>query len=77
MTRPTVGHYCEACDERIVWLTHEKTGKPAPIDAVPDPKGNVVADFDAGTYRIAREDEGARYTNHFATCPHAAKFRKV
>jgi hypothetical protein len=33
---------CKGCGQSIAWLEHERTRKPAPIDADPSPNGNVV-----------------------------------
>jgi hypothetical protein len=74
---------CRRCPAEIVWLRHATTGKRAPIDAQPDPNGNIEVDLEAGTYRIvsAAELGEARaiglplHLNHFATCPAAQEFR--
>lgn len=73
---------CRACDAEIWWLENQTTGKKAPIDAEPDPKGNVVASLHDGLYRIASADERAEmgprrqlHLNHFVTCPKAKDFR--
>lgn len=58
---------CRRCGAPIVWLTHEGTGKPAPIDTEPSRIGNIVADLAAGTYRVEKPTAGLRL-NHFATC---------
>jgi hypothetical protein len=33
---------CKTCGVELVWLLHERTGKPAPIEAAPNAKGNIV-----------------------------------
>lgn len=63
---------CKWCSATCYWLAHERTGNVAPINFQPDPKGNIAIDGD--TYRIVKKGEeydGARYMNHWATCPKA------
>lgn len=75
---------CQSCGARIIRLRHERTRKVAPIDADPNPAGNVLVDLEAGTYRVlTREDraaavppEGDRYSTHFQTCPNAEQWRR-
>jgi hypothetical protein len=66
---------CRSCGAEVVWLVHEGTGKPAPIDAEPNPAGNVVRVGESG-YLIAPAARGdaeliprKRYMPHFASCP--------
>jgi hypothetical protein len=63
------------CNKEIYWLVNEKTEKKAPIDAMPDPNGNLVVNLPAGTYRVVGPGEG-QYVNHFATCLFAREFAK-
>jgi hypothetical protein len=67
---------CRSCGAAVVWLVHERTGRPAPVDAEPDPAGNVEP-LDGGRYRIAPPDlfGGPRHMPHYATCPDAAAWR--
>lgn len=70
------------------WLRHKSTHNLAPIDAEPVAGGNVSINLDRGEYIVlpgglfssaALEqfgDDGKRYTNHFFTCPNAARHRK-
>jgi hypothetical protein len=74
---------CATCGAEIVWATNDRTGKPAPIDATPDPAGNVIFVTD-DVYRVLTKTERAsypnallipvsssvsqRYTNHWQTC---------
>jgi hypothetical protein len=75
---------CGSCKAPIIWCRSESTGKMAPIDAVPVVAGNIVIFPGTGTptYRIVQGDPGDemlgadRHTNHFMTCPEAAKYRK-
>jgi hypothetical protein len=72
-----VSSRCATCDARIVWATNDKTGKPAPIDAHPDPDGPVIL-LPGDRYRVLTKAERLgepvavrtlRYTNHWQTCP--------
>ena len=67
---------CGSCGEPIIWLKHQRTGKPAPIEAKIDPMGNILTDVAHGTYCIANAQERVCYPeqlhlNHFVTCPQA------
>lgn len=68
---------CDTCKRPIIWRTHERTGKPAPIDAAPDPAGNIVL-LDNRKYRVvspAMPEPGEKHTNHYQTCIDAAAWR--
>jgi hypothetical protein len=54
---------CASCGAAIRWVVVEDSGARMPVEAVPDPDGIVDAD-------------GERYTSHYASCPHAEKWRK-
>jgi hypothetical protein len=77
-----VSDFCRSCTAPVMWLTNEKTGKRAPIDAEPAPDGNIVV-FDAlsyqvigGTERQDAIDEGfPLHLNHYVTCPQAAAWK--
>lgn len=74
---------CRSCGAMVYWRKHERTGKPAPIDAAPDPEGNALLLLQ-GRYRTlvggAREEAVAfRYelrTNHFQTCPQSVMWKE-
>jgi hypothetical protein len=77
---------CRSCGAPIVWATHVRTGKRAPLDASPSATGFIELEPLARTYRILgdweREQLAAHlgrvpllYTNHFAICPQAGRFR--
>jgi hypothetical protein len=69
---------CRSCGASIYWLRHEVTGKAAPIDAVSREGGNVEIDLERGAYRIVPATCGEpAHTNHFATCPQQAAWRKT
>ncbi len=72
---------CRSCGAEVVWLKHVRTGKPAPIDAVPNAAGNIVIHLDRGTYENVPADEREAqrewlHTNHFSTCPQSADWKK-
>ena len=75
---------CKSCGDPVVWV---KTinGKPMPLNAEPDPDGNVYPVLiDGERYaRVATVKSPipdhvpatSRFTAHFATCPHADEHR--
>ena len=68
-----------SCGMGLVWRTHPRTRKAAPLEATPTPDGNIVLDPDGQHYRILPKAERAAYTgplykNHFATCPDAGQY---
>lgn len=73
---------CRGCGAAIVW-TETEAGKSAPIDAAPNPDGQVVLSQpddprEPMRSRVLKKNEQApmpRYTNHFSTCPKATLFR--
>lgn len=73
---------CQGCNALVVFLSHEVSGKIAPILATEPTgefagKGNIAVDIELGTYRIIKKDEeyaGPRYLNHYANCPNAHLF---
>lgn len=76
---------CRSCGDPVIWLKNTRTGKRAPIDAEPDPAGNIVTFPDDGTYTVLGPSERAEATaegvalrtNHFATCPQAGQWHKA
>lgn len=71
---------CRGCGQRLLWLKHEITLKPAPIEAEPSDNGNILIDTAAGTYRIMKGQPlpgvfPALHRNHFAGCSAANRFR--
>lgn len=70
------------CGALILWAKTAK-GRPIPLNATPDPKGNI--ELRDGVARFVKADPNAdlslldpptRYTTHFVNCPHAAEHRK-
>jgi len=72
---------CASCKAPVRVLRNDRTGRLAPINPEPDPKGNVVLRESAGftLYHVLTKDEAdsteTRYTSHFFTCPDATKWR--
>lgn len=75
-------YQCQKCETEVVWLSHKTSGKPAPIEAAPHEKGNILIKGDQ--YRVATNDEIEKaraigkplYLNHFASCEFAKSFKK-
>jgi hypothetical protein len=68
---------CSTCKAPVFDLKHSRTGKLAPIDAEPNPKGNIMINHEEGTYVIVSQvTVGERHMNHWATCRDAAHWRK-
>lgn len=85
ITRDGETDHCASCDAPIIWLTHETTGRCAPINAESRIiVGNIVVNRQAGTYRVlnaqqrqeAQEAHTPLYTNHFMSCPKAHAWHK-
>ncbi len=73
---------CRSCGASIIWARHHASGKAAPIDSVPSPNGNIALDQHSDHYRILTGEDRATsteplHTNHFVTCPNAAKHKKA
>ena len=80
---------CRTCGAAI-WWAYTPNGKPIPIDATPDPDGNIIevagTASDGGFRQVVvygpddarrRIEEGSiMYVSHFATCRQADDWRK-
>lgn len=78
---------CRSCGAAIVWCLAHTTGKLMPLDAAPDPNGNVLLKED-GTYKVLslsmfddqdwlrHKGHWVRHKSHFATCEHSGDWRK-
>ena len=76
---------CRSCGAEIVWATSQ-SGKAMPLNAKPDPFGNVRVTGQAGArsawvlvgekLEAARAADVCLYMPHHATCPEAGKWRK-
>lgn len=73
---------CRACGKRI-FFAKTPAGKAIPLNAEPDPAGNValrdgLAVVLGGEALAAARATGEELrTSHFADCPAAARFRKA
>jgi hypothetical protein len=73
---------CKSCGALIIWATTQ-SGKLMPLNAEPDPKGNLAISRWATVVAVHQrtdltETQGMpTHTSHFATCPNAAGHRKV
>ena len=82
MLAPVAVQSCQACGGLVFWLEHVVTGKRAPINADPDPRGNIVLELTnfGWRYRVLRKNETAPedglWMSHFVTCVKAADFRR-
>lgn len=62
---------CRSCDAPVMWCGTRR-GKKMPVDARPDPDGDLGIDKNGiAGHGIA----GPKYTSHFATCPDASEHR--
>lgn len=72
---------CSSCGAGILWIKTPR-GKSMPLDATPDPAGNVVIRDGLAVVLTASEkakplDGKRRFLAHWATCPSAASHRKA
>lgn len=75
---------CRSCNAEIVWCRTPKGGQ-MPVDAQPDPDGNLVMDAGQGATPECRplknsekaDHPGPFHKSHFATCPNAKDHRKT
>jgi len=73
---------CQACDAPLRWAA-TTAGRRMPLNANPDPAGNVTLDDD-GIARVwsgadlvrCREAGRLLYMPHHATCPQSATFKR-
>jgi hypothetical protein len=82
MNRSRIGAQCRDCGRRILWLKHEVSLKPSPINDTPSPDGNVLINEEAGTWRVVTthtelaEYVGRLHKHHRATCPKAKEQKR-
>ena len=71
------------CNKPIIWTTTERM-KPMPVDAQPSPDGTLALSWSAnGKTVLSRVVKPAHlrfgrkdlHVSHFATCPHAERWR--
>jgi hypothetical protein len=76
-TEKTNLYNCKSCGAPIVWV-RMRSDKMMPVDANPDPRGNIEI-FDGFGSVIEKTDlfpGRDRYISHWATCPNAQEHRK-
>lgn len=75
---------CRSCNQPVVFARHERTHKPAPINAAPSADGDILI-FAAGDgglplYRLLPPAKRFGRTDlrvsHFANCPKASRWRR-
>lgn len=77
---------CRSCEAPIVWAV-TADGKSMPVNGPIDPAGNVRLTAQSAAVVLAEvltqdslfeagDDSRPRHTSHFATCPHAANWRR-
>lgn len=71
---------CRSCEAPVFWIKTAATGKAMPLDATPNPDGNVV--IRGGLAHVLKHGDllvqgERRFTSHFATCANAAQHRKA
>lgn len=70
---------CERCGVEVVFLRHLRTGKLAPIEALPNRSGSFTVEWEALTYATffgLKQLKENYYQNHYVTCPQAQFFRE-
>jgi hypothetical protein len=68
---------CKSCGADIVFVKTQH-GKTTPLDAIPNPAGNIV--LVGGVATVAKPGQHAemtRYMPHWSTCVAAAQHRKA
>lgn len=75
---------CRSCGAPIVWATTTR-GRLMPVDVDPTPDGTLLLTGPPAALRVDAaaeptlfdgETDPPRYTSHYATCPHANRWRK-
>jgi hypothetical protein len=68
---------CRSCGAPVFFRIHVVSNKSMPIDARPNPSGNVVLEGER-FFRVTSEPTPGvtRYTSHFQTCPNARAWKK-
>lgn len=66
---------CRSCGAPVVFATHSRTGKAAPLERDPAGRWTIVhPHYFLASPNVAPEH---RWTSHFATCPGAAGHRQT
>lgn len=76
---------CRSCSAPILWVKWERSGKSMPVDARPNPSGEIILTLRGGRMgtlfaeKLRRGDQVEpgrnRYSSHFETCPNAKQHR--
>lgn len=69
---------CRSCGAAIKWAS-TPGGKPMPLDAKPNPDGNVILRGGHALVmgsQLGLFDGETLYASHFVTCPDAASWRR-
>jgi hypothetical protein len=71
---------CRDCGAGIYWRAHDRTGRKAPIDAVPRLDGNIIitspTEYTVIAHGQLHDVDVNLYKSHFTTCPNAAARRQ-
>lgn len=71
---------CKYCGRPVRWATWADSGKRIPLEAEPDPRGNLELIPHGGGDKVKRADlftaDHRRYKPHFASCPEADRARR-
>jgi hypothetical protein len=66
------------CGQEVLWVVSASTGKDLPLDPTPVANGNLMRVGTTATVRYIGPGDSPKYkyVSHFATCKHAAEFRR-
>jgi hypothetical protein len=78
---------CRSCHASLRWVRSAASHNSLPLNADPDPRGNIVVDYSAAEEcELAtvlkkgdpRRDDPkvTKYLNHFVTCPQSKQWRR-
>jgi hypothetical protein len=72
---------CRGCGAKVLWYRTKASRALIPLDAEPNPRGNVVIDAEGlavvlGGGLFDEAPEGERYMPHHATCPQAPNYKR-
>ena len=72
---------CRSCGAAVRWVRTAASGTLMPLNAAPDPAGNVELDGEgrAVVHAVGQTDifgAGERWMPHHATCPQAPEWRR-
>lgn len=83
LVRAGIPARCSSCRAAIRWAVSTASGKLIPVDADPNPAGNILlTERDGQLWATVLSKAAAfsapkeRHVSHFATCPHRDMHRK-